>query len=156
TLVPAEAAAANASTSLALGRVASSEKPRANAAMASSGEGWCSVSSSVAVAVVMACATAVARMSEAICGDAAGSPDIASLIRATGRTPPSPPSSRDHVGPVVDPEPAVLAQHVARRVEIAPVGGRFRHPVVLDLRDVNGGVPGREQRRGADRHVGDL
>ena len=58
---------------------------------------------------------------------------------------------RDHVGLVVEPQPAVLAQHLAGGIEIAAVGDHLGQPVVLDLRHVDRGVPGREQRRGADR-----
>src|SRR4051794_29620058 len=47
------------------------------------------------------------------------------------------PSPRDHVGLVVEPQPAVLAQHLARRIEIAAVADHAAEPVVLDLRHVN-------------------
>ena len=45
----------------------------------------------------------------------------------------------------------MLLQHLGRRREITTVGGGLRHPVVLDLRDVDRRVPRCEQRRGADR-----
>jgi hypothetical protein len=42
-------------------------------------------------------------------------------------------------------------EDLARGVEIAAVADRDLEPRVLDLRDVDGRVPGREERRGADR-----
>jgi hypothetical protein len=45
----------------------------------------------------------------------------------------------------------MLLQHLARRIKIAAVGYDLAQPVVLDLRNVDRGIPGREQRRGANR-----
>src|SRR3954464_5693623 len=59
-------------------------------------------------------------------------------------------SPRDHIGFIVEPQPAVLAQHLAGRVEIAAVQHHVAEPVVLDLRNVDRGVPRRERRRRAD------
>ena len=58
---------------------------------------------------------------------------------------------RLHVGLVVEPQPAAFLQHRARGVDIAAVGGGFGDAMVLDLGHIDRRVPGREQRRGADR-----
>ena len=57
--------------------------------------------------------------------------------------------ARDHVRLVIEPERAVLAQHFAGGVQVAAVVDRAGEPRVLDLRDVDRRVPGREQGRGA-------
>ena len=49
----------------------------------------------------------------------------------------------------------MFLQHAVGGFEIAAVAHRFGQAVVLDLRHVNRGVPGRKQGRGADR-AGDL
>src|SRR4029453_5436795 len=64
--------------------------------------------------------------------------------------------TRDHVGFVVEPEPAVFAQNLAGGVEIASAGDDLGEPVVFDLRHVDCGVPRRKQRGGADRLIRDL
>src|SRR6187431_377973 len=51
------------------------------------------------------------------------------------------PPPRDHEGFVVEPEAAALLQDLAGGVEIASVGHHVAQPVVLDLRDVDRGVP---------------
>src|ERR1700733_8598269 len=63
------------------------------------------------------------------------------------------PPPRDHVALVEKPQPAALAQHRTRCVDIAVAD--FGEPVVLDLRHIDRRVPRREQRRGADR-LGDF
>src|SRR5262245_7389678 len=57
---------------------------------------------------------------------------------------------RDHVALVVEPERAVLVEHLFRGLQIATVGGRFRNAMILDLRHIDRSVPRREQRRRAD------
>src|SRR5215470_6636550 len=111
------------SISAAVGRVASIEKPCTKSAMACVGSQAPSLAS-------------------------AGTMLIQSLSapRASSVAP-----ARDHKGFIVEPEPAVLLQHFARRIEIAAVGHDLAQPVILDLRDVDRGIPGCEQRRGADR-----
>src|SRR5258707_13523548 len=59
--------------------------------------------------------------------------------------------ARNHVGLVEEPQPPVAAQHLLRGFEVAPVPHDLRQALILDLRDVNGGVPRGEQGRGADR-----
>src|SRR5688572_24684745 len=65
------------------------------------------------------------------------------------------PAARDHEGLVVEPQAAVLLQHGLRHVEVVAVGDDAVQALVLDLVDVDRGVPGGEQRRGADA-VADL
>ena len=84
-------------------------------------------------------------------GETAAIRSCAHDCRRRGSASPSLAPARDHVGFVEEPERAVLLQHLARGFEIAAVGGGLRDPVVLDLRHIDRGVPGREQRRGADR-----
>src|SRR5215472_5238944 len=60
------------------------------------------------------------------------------------------PLARDHVGFVEEPEPAVLPQDAAGGVKVAAVADHLGEALVLDLRHVDRGVPGREQRRGSD------
>src|SRR6478672_497788 len=67
------------------------------------------------------------------------------------RRSPSLAPARDDVGLVVEPQSSALLQHVAGCVEITAVRNHCAEPVVLDLRHVDGGIPGGEQRRGADR-----
>ena len=45
----------------------------------------------------------------------------------------------------------MLLQHPVGGFEITAVAHHLRQPDVLDLRDIDRGIPGREQRRGADR-----
>src|SRR6266704_1038400 len=59
--------------------------------------------------------------------------------------------ARDHVGLVEEPQSPVAAQHVPRGFEVAPVAHDFAQALILDLRDINRGVPRGEQGRGADR-----
>src|SRR6478736_4799064 len=61
---------------------------------------------------------------------------------------------RDDKGFVVEPQSAVLLQHLARRLDVARVALHVRQAVVLDLRHVDRRVPGGEQRGGADRGGG--
>src|SRR5207248_10521402 len=49
-----------------------------------------------------------------------------------------------------EPEAAVLAQHLARRVEVAGVAQYFAQAHVVDLRHVNGRVPRGKQGRGTN------
>src|SRR5262249_39565562 len=58
---------------------------------------------------------------------------------------------RDDIRLVLEPQPTVLLQHFAGVVEIASVGHHRLQPLVLDLRDIDGGVPRGEQCRRADR-----
>src|SRR5258707_4916632 len=60
-------------------------------------------------------------------------------------------AARDHIGFIVEPEAAMLLQHGVGGLEIASVADHLRQPDILDLRDIDRGIPGREQRRGADR-----
>src|SRR5258708_3605093 len=60
-------------------------------------------------------------------------------------------AARDHIGFIVEPEAAMLLQHGVGGLEIASVADHLRQPDILDLRDIARGIPGREQRRGADR-----
>src|SRR4029077_1245378 len=92
---------ARSATSSALGRVASSEKPRMKSAIAAIGSAR---SATVVVGEIVV-------MSLCRCRE---------LGRRAGRLSLAP--ARDHVGFVVEPERAVLAQHLARRFEIASVG----------------------------------
>src|SRR5205807_691691 len=55
--------------------------------------------------------------------------------------------SRDYIGLVDEPQPAVLLQDFGGGFEIAPVGRGLGHPMVLDLRHVDRGIPGGKQRR---------
>src|SRR5207237_10579161 len=59
------------------------------------------------------------------------------------------------IGLVQEPEGTVLLQHFARRVKILRLAEHPAQSLVLDLRDIDRRVPGREQRRGADAR-GDL
>src|SRR5579871_2814143 len=59
-------------------------------------------------------------------------------------------AARDHVSLVVEPQAAVLFQHPVGRFEIASVANHFRQPDILDLRDIDRGIPRGEQRRGSD------
>src|SRR5262249_31966933 len=59
--------------------------------------------------------------------------------------------SRHDVSLIVEPKAAVLAEHIVGSLEIAAVADGLRQPLVIDLRHVDGGVPGREQSRRADR-----
>src|SRR3989442_3061489 len=54
------------------------------------------------------------------------------------------------IGLVQEPQGTVLLQHFARGVEILRAAEHLGEPLVLDLRDVDRGVPGGEQGRGAD------
>ena len=63
--------------------------------------------------------------------------------------------ARDHVGFIQEPQAAVLLQHFAGGIEIAARAQHLGQALVVDLGDVHGRVPGREQRRGADA-LGDL
>src|SRR5213592_3639061 len=56
----------------------------------------------------------------------------------------------DDIGFVQEPEAAVLLQHLARGVEVARIAQRLAKACVVDLRDVDGSVPRREQSRGTD------
>src|SRR5882757_3372406 len=60
-------------------------------------------------------------------------------------------AARDHIGLVVEPEPTMLLQHAVGGFEIAAIADHLGQSVVLDLRHLDRGVPGREQGRGADR-----
>src|SRR5204862_6170272 len=51
------------------------------------------------------------------------------------------------IGLVLEPEAAVLAQHVARRVEVAGVTQHFAQAHVIDLRHIDGRVPRGKQGR---------
>src|ERR1700722_18243861 len=53
-------------------------------------------------------------------------------------------SARNHEGLVVEPQASVLLQRPVGGFEIAPVAPRGAKPLVLDLRDIDGGVPGCE------------
>src|SRR5579883_2506696 len=64
-------------------------------------------------------------------------------------------AARDYERLVVEPQPAVLLQHLLRRLEIRAVLHDRIEPLVLDLIDVDRGVPRGKGRRGADA-VGDL
>src|SRR5262245_35557373 len=54
----------------------------------------------------------------------------------------------DDIRFVEEPEAAMFLQDFPRGVEVAGVAQHLGEACVVDLRDVNGGVPGREQRRG--------
>src|SRR5688572_25030481 len=56
----------------------------------------------------------------------------------------------DDIGLVEEPEAAMLLQDFSRSVEVARVAQDFREARVVDLRNVDRRVPGREQGRGAD------
>ena len=56
-------------------------------------------------------------------------------------------TARDDVGFVVKPQPVMLAQNVACRIEIPAVLRHFRQPVVFDLGDIHRRVPCRKRRR---------
>src|ERR1700722_3457588 len=60
-------------------------------------------------------------------------------------------SARNHKGFIVEPQASVLPQRPVGGFEIAPVAHRGSKPLVLDLRHIDGCVPGCEQRRRADR-----
>src|SRR5262249_58470438 len=63
--------------------------------------------------------------------------------------------ARDDVGFVEEPEAAVRLERLARGIDIAS-GAQFGgQPLVVDLRHVDGGIPGREQGGRADAR-GDL
>src|SRR5262245_50436981 len=132
--VPAARVSASAATSSAFGRVASNEALRMNAAIAATGS---------------------ARSADVLTGMAVVM-DIC-RFRAPGALQwrefalPSLAPARDHVGFVVEPESAVIVQHLLRGLQIASVGNDFGEAIILDLRNVDGRVPRREQRRGADR-----
>src|SRR5206468_12735422 len=51
---------------------------------------------------------------------------------------------------VVEPQPAVLAQHALRGLEIGSARDDRVQSLILDLIDVDGGVPRGKERRGAD------
>ena len=53
-------------------------------------------------------------------------------------------AARDHIGFIVEPQPAMLAQHVAGGVEIAAVADDGGEPVVLDLGHIDRRVPRRK------------
>src|SRR5258707_2560128 len=57
----------------------------------------------------------------------------------------------DDKGLIQEPEAAVLLQDLARRVEVTRASHRLGEPQIVDLRDVDRGVPRGEERRGADR-----
>jgi hypothetical protein len=60
-------------------------------------------------------------------------------------------TARNHVGLVVEPQPAVLFQHPIRRLDVATVAYDFGQSLILDLGDIDRGVPRCEQRRGSYR-----
>src|SRR5215472_7751331 len=64
---------------------------------------------------------------------------------------PEPPLARDHKGFVPEPQTAMLLQHLLRRVEIGAIGQCSRQARIINLRDINGGIPRRPQRRSPDR-----
>jgi hypothetical protein len=55
---------------------------------------------------------------------------------------PSAALARDHVGFIEEPEAAVLLQNLARGIEITACAQLLAQALVVDLRDVHGGVPG--------------
>src|SRR5262245_48147519 len=112
---------ASAATSSTVGRVASSEKPRTKSAIACT-------RSPRSKAVVLAAALVIGCILHA-------DVELGSLAPA-----------RDHIGFVVEPKSAALVQHLAGGVEIAAVRHHVAEPVILDLRHIDRGVPGREQR----------
>src|SRR5207249_1054691 len=57
---------------------------------------------------------------------------------------------RHHERLVVEPQPAVLAQHALRGLEIGSARDDRVQPLILDLIGVDGGVPRGKERRGAD------
>src|SRR5215468_3464111 len=59
----------------------------------------------------------------------------------------------DDIRLVLEPETAVPLQHFARCVEIARVAHDRLEPLVLDLRDIDRGVPSSEQCGGPDRRA---
>src|SRR5690349_15136288 len=63
--------------------------------------------------------------------------------------------ARDHKRFIPEPEAAIFAQHVLRRLEIGAAADRFGETPVLDLRHIDRGVPGGKEGRGADA-VADL
>src|SRR6185437_2369981 len=60
------------------------------------------------------------------------------------------PLARDHIGFVPEPQTAVFLQYFLGRFKVAVVADHLLQPLVFDLRDINGRVPGCEQGRGAD------
>src|SRR5687767_2124520 len=54
------------------------------------------------------------------------------------------------IGLVKEPEASMFLQDLAGGIQIAGVAQRLRQAHVVHLRDVDGGVPRREQRGGAD------
>src|SRR4051795_12795206 len=60
-------------------------------------------------------------------------------------------TARDHVGLVIEPQAAIFPDNAIGGFEIAAIANDFGEPDILDLRDIDRSVPGREQRRGADR-----
>src|SRR5215472_7472708 len=80
---------------------------------------------------------------DAACASAAISccSPLAPLFRLRGKT-----VAGDDIGLVLEPQPAMPLQYIARRVEIARVPHDRLKPLVLDLCDVDRSVPRREQR----------
>src|SRR2546421_6107888 len=103
--VPAATVSASAAISSALGRVASNEAPRKKSAIATTG-----LARSADVVTGMAVVMDICRFR------APGAPQWRELGL------PSLAPARDHVGFVVEPERAVLAQDRARSIQIASVG----------------------------------
>src|SRR5664279_3473894 len=81
----------------------------------------------------------------------ASSPDETSSGAVKSSLPASGAAARNHVGFIVEPEAAVLLQHPVGSFEVPAVADHLRQPDILDLRDIDGGIPGRKQRRGSDR-----
>src|SRR5216110_2210881 len=142
--VPGAAAAFSASTSSAVGRVASSDAPRMKAEIDATVSDAASAALRGASIVASVDTTPAPR-----CRSSASIAEIRFPLFLASL--PSIPAPRDHVGLIVEPQAAMLAQHLARRLEIAPVAHHTVEPRVFDLRDVNRGVPGGERGRGADR-----
>src|SRR3984957_15771860 len=53
-------------------------------------------------------------------------------------------SARNHEGLVVEPQASVLLQPPVGGFDVTPARHPGRQPLVLDLRDIDGGVPGSE------------
>src|SRR5215469_11501953 len=60
------------------------------------------------------------------------------------------PLAGNHIRFVPEPEATMLAQYLLGRIEIGAAADDLGQSLVLDLRDIDRGVPGGEQGRGAD------
>src|SRR3970282_25241 len=82
-------------------------------------------------------------------GEISSEPAVNSSERRACR-PPSVALAGNDIGFVQEPEAAVLLKDLARRLEVLRCAQHFAQPLIVDLRHVDRGVPGGEQRRGAD------